>query len=309
VSGGGSLWQVNGGLTVGNADSGSLSVISKGAVVLDSLDAGALSAGNGQITVTGAGSKLSVSGNAIFGDQGNGTLTLQSGALGHARQRGLSQREKCAWDSDPDRRGHDAERRGDHDPWWELVRRCFTLGKGTTLNITNLNIGPGGVLNSFGGSIGGYSATVGPALTAGLVTFGSGTATNGTTADPTVSGTVSAANTLVSLAAGLGTAAQSSYRDITGTISGGAFTDHPAQLTALNGGSLPGMVPVVTSRRRHGTLQPMLARSNPVSCGRAIGTPVWDTQIRGQVSTYRPSGSEPPFSAVSCAGVIVNAPP
>jgi len=31
---------VNGGLTVGNADSGSLSVISKGAVVLDSLDAG-----------------------------------------------------------------------------------------------------------------------------------------------------------------------------------------------------------------------------------------------------------------------------
>ena len=115
----------------------------------------------------------------------------------------------------------------------------MTLGIGTSFNASNIIIGSNGVLTTAGGSLGGYTATVGPALTAGLTSFVSGAATNGTTSNPAVSGTVSAANTLVSLRAGLGSAPVSSYKDITSTIANGAFTVSQAMLTALNGGSLP----------------------------------------------------------------------
>jgi len=71
---------------------------------------------NGQITVTGAGSKLSVSGNAIFGDQGNGTLTLQSGALGTLGNATFGNAKKCAWDMTLTGAGTTLIRRGDHDP-------------------------------------------------------------------------------------------------------------------------------------------------------------------------------------------------
>ena len=115
----------------------------------------------------------------------------------------------------------------------------LTLGKGTSFNVGSLFIGPGGVLAMSGGSLGGYATTIGPGLTAGLKTFFAGTATNGTTADATVSGTVSAPNSLVSLRAGLDSAAPAGYADITGTIASGTFTVTAAELTALNGGVLP----------------------------------------------------------------------
>jgi hypothetical protein len=115
----------------------------------------------------------------------------------------------------------------------------MTLGAGTALYVGTLNIGPGGILTVAGGAIRPYVATVGPALGAGLVTFGAGTAINGTTANPMVTVTVSAANTLVSLRAGLSSASAASYTDITATVANGAFTVSPAELTALNRGTLP----------------------------------------------------------------------
>jgi autotransporter family porin len=45
------------------------------------LDVGAQSGGAGAVNVSGAGSTLSVSGNATFGDQGTGNLSIQSGAV------------------------------------------------------------------------------------------------------------------------------------------------------------------------------------------------------------------------------------
>ena len=61
VSGNGSLWQVNGGLTVGNASTGALSIDTSGAAVLDTLDLGAQSTGTGGVTVSGTGSGTSIS--------------------------------------------------------------------------------------------------------------------------------------------------------------------------------------------------------------------------------------------------------
>ena len=82
VSGLGSQWQVNGGLTIGAADSGSqLTVNAKGVVVLDALNVGAGALGGGTVAVSGVDSKVSVTGTAVFGDQGNGILSLQSGAV------------------------------------------------------------------------------------------------------------------------------------------------------------------------------------------------------------------------------------
>ena len=239
MSGAGSLWQVNGGLTVGNNDSGSqLSVNAKGTVVLDTVDVGAASLGGGTISVSGAGTKLSVTGNATFGDQGNGILSMQSGAVVTLGSATFGNAVGSLGQVTLTGKGTTLNVVG------TLVlggagTAVMTLGAGTTLNAGNLVIGSGGVLTTAGGSIGGYNATVGPALSAGLASFGSGTATNGTTANPTVTGTVSAANTLVSLRIGLGSAAPATYTDITGTIVNGAFTVTPAELTALNGGTLP----------------------------------------------------------------------
>ena len=238
VSGTGTLWQVNGGLTVGNGDSGTLLVNSAGAVVLDSLQAGAQATGDGLITVTGAGTKLSVSGAATFGDQGNATLALQSGGLVTLGSATFGNAKGSLGSVTLTGSGTTLNVAGTLT-LGGAGSAVLTLGTGTALHVSGLNIGPGGVLNSLGGLIGGYTATVAPALTAGLVTFGAGTATDGTTADPTVSGSVSAANTLVSLRAGLGTAPPASFTDITATIANGAFTVTPTQLTALNGGTLP----------------------------------------------------------------------
>ena len=239
VQGAGTQWQVNGGLTIGAAvGNAQLSISANGAVVLDSLDVGAGSSGAGTVGVSGAGAKLSVSGAAIFGDHGSGALNIQNGALvtlGSAtfgNQAGSSSQVSLS--------GNGSEL---------FVPGTLTLGgsgsatltlsAGASLDVGALNIGPGGVLVSHGGTVTIYKPTVGPALTAGLATFAAGTATNGTTADPTVTGTALAVNALVSLRAGLGAAASATYTDITGSIANGAFTLTAAQLAALNGGTLP----------------------------------------------------------------------
>jgi T5SS/PEP-CTERM-associated repeat protein len=239
VSGAGSLWQVNGGLTIGNADSGSqLSVNAKGTAVLDTVTVGGGSLGGGTISVSGSGSKLSVTGLADFGAQRNGILSMQSGAvvtLGSATfgDTGGSLGQVTLTGAGTTLNVMGTLTLGGSGT------AVMTLGAGTSFNAGNLFIGPGGVLTTAGGAIGGYTPSVGPALTAGLATFGAGTATNGTTADPTVNGTISAANTLVSLRVGLGSALPSAFEDITSRISAGAFTFTQAELTALNGGTLP----------------------------------------------------------------------
>ena len=239
VSGSGSLWQVNGGLTLGNADSGAqLSVNGRGLVVLDSLDVGAQTAGSGTVGVAGSGSRLSVTGNAVFGDQGNGFLNIQSGAVVTLGNATFGNVAGSVGQVTLTGTGTTLNVTGTLTLGGSGTA-VMTIGSGTGLYVGNLNIGPRGILTSAGGFIGQYTPTVGPVLTAGLATFGAGGATNGTTADPTVTGTVSATNHLVSLRAGLGSAAPGSYTDITGTISSGAFTVTPAQLAAMNGGTLP----------------------------------------------------------------------
>ena len=239
VSGAGTLWQVNGDLTVGNADSGTqLSVNAKGAVVLDTLDVGAQSAGGGTVGVSGAGTELSVSGTATFGDQGNGFLNIQSGAVVTLGNATFGNVAGSVGQITLTGKGTVLNVPGTLTLGGSGTA-VMTLGAGTALEVGNLNIGPSGILTSAGGFIGSYVPTVGPVLTAGLASFGAGTATDGTTANPTVTGTVSAANTLVSLRAGLGSTALADYADITGTIANGAFTITPAQLTAMNSGSLP----------------------------------------------------------------------
>ena len=77
VSGTGTQWQVNGGLTVGEADSGSQVSVNGGATaVIDTLTAGDQNASNGTVSVSGAGTRLSVSGLADFGVHGTGLLSV-----------------------------------------------------------------------------------------------------------------------------------------------------------------------------------------------------------------------------------------
>lgn len=83
VTGSGSTWQIAGALQIGNGASGTLSVTDGGTITAAALDAGVQKVGTrqggGQIDVSGSGSRVDISSNAIVGDAGTGMLSILDG--------------------------------------------------------------------------------------------------------------------------------------------------------------------------------------------------------------------------------------
>lgn len=82
VEGRGSLWEVTGGpLSVGYNGTGSLTVSDGGAVTSINATIGSNATGNGTVTVTGAGSTWTSTGNIYVGNGGQGTLSIENGGV------------------------------------------------------------------------------------------------------------------------------------------------------------------------------------------------------------------------------------
>ncbi|MEJ0019610.1 MAG: Ig-like domain-containing protein [Acetobacteraceae bacterium] len=239
VTGTDSLWQLNGQLVVGGADSGSLAITAGGAVVAGSIEAGQAAGGSGIISVTGAGSRLSATGDLLLGDGSAADLWILNGAVVTAANATLGVLAGGSGVIDLEGEGSRLDITGDLTIGG-AGSAVLVLGAGTELNVTgNLNIGPGGVLTSFGGSIGSPGVNR-PTLNVALVNDTGANKTDRITADATTAGKAVAANGVATLRAALGGAADADYVDLTdGLAADGTFTISAAQLAALNGGALP----------------------------------------------------------------------
>src|SRR5262249_22315689 len=81
VNGIGSSWQINNGLTVGNAGLGLLQISQGGIVIaVDAVEAAA-GGGDGVIVVAGTGSALALTGSLTVGNHGAGELSILSGGI------------------------------------------------------------------------------------------------------------------------------------------------------------------------------------------------------------------------------------
>ena len=239
VTGTNSLWQVDGQLVVGGADNGSLSITGGASVVAGSMDAALQASGSGVISVVGTGSKLSVTGQLLVGDAGSADLAILNGAVVTAASGEFGVQAGGTGVVDIEGNGSTLNITG------SLIiggngSAVVVLGAGTQLNVSdNLIIGPGGVLDSFGGFIGSPALTA-PAVTAALANDTGLSATDKVTTDATVTGQATAANGIATLRVGINGIADAQYLDLTDALAAdGSYTLTPAQLTALNGGTLP----------------------------------------------------------------------
>ncbi|HEY4201822.1 MAG TPA: autotransporter domain-containing protein [Devosiaceae bacterium] len=81
VTGTGSLWTIDGSLTLGDNGFGTLLIDSKGAVAAQSSVLGNTADATGTITVDGLGSQLNLTGNLEIGEAGTGDVTVRNGGV------------------------------------------------------------------------------------------------------------------------------------------------------------------------------------------------------------------------------------
>ncbi len=235
VKGTGSLWQIGGELVVGGGASGTLSVAAGGAVIASSLTAGEAAGGVGIISVIGAGSRLSTTGELAIGDAGSSTLTINDHGIVTAGSAVFGAQKTGSAVINLTGAGAELDVAGTLT-LGGAGSATLVLGKGATLSVGALSLGKGGLLTSAGGAISGLTLGSPPALTAALANQTGAKATT----DATITGTVTAPSGLATLRGGLGATAVTGYVDLTDQVAAnGAFTLTPAQLAAMNGGTLP----------------------------------------------------------------------
>lgn len=137
VIGKGSEWMVGGGLTVGDAATGLLSIAAGGSVVATTLDAGVQNSGSGVgvglISLAGPGTQLSISGDAVVGDAGSATMSILNGATFNAANLTIGSQGS----------GVGAVQVSDMG---SVLHLTGTLNIGTTLGVGELTIGPNGTI-------------------------------------------------------------------------------------------------------------------------------------------------------------------
>jgi T5SS/PEP-CTERM-associated repeat protein len=162
VTGASSTWQIAGGLTVGNAASGSLNIASGGTVSATSMDVAAQSTSNGIISVVGTGSALNLSGNITLSDQSAAELSILSGATVSANNVDIGLNAGGSGNVDIEGQGSRLDIANNLNIGDAGVG-VLTLGNNTELTVANnINIGANGVLNQFGGSIDPSTITIAP---------------------------------------------------------------------------------------------------------------------------------------------------
>ncbi|MGE0417784.1 MAG: Ig-like domain-containing protein, partial [Acetobacteraceae bacterium] len=231
----GSLWQVGGTLVVGGAADGTLSISDGGAVVAEAVVAGQGSGGIGFVSVAGAGSRLSTTGTLTIGEAGTSTLSVADHGVVTATDAIFGNLKDSSAVINLTGTGAILDVAGTLT-LGGAGSATLVLGQGATLSVGSLKIGAGGVLISKGGSIAAAAPAAAPTLSMGLANQTG----NKATTDSTITGNVGSAAGLATLRVGLGATPVTDYVDITDKVAAdGTFTLTPAQVAALNGGSLP----------------------------------------------------------------------
>jgi T5SS/PEP-CTERM-associated repeat protein/uncharacterized repeat protein (TIGR03803 family) len=159
VTGAGSNWQITGGLYIGTAAAGSLSVTAGGSLNAATLDLGVAVGGSGVVSVVGA-SHLVIGGHLTIGDGGSAGLSIFNGGIVTAADADLGL--LGAGTGNVDLEGAGSRLNVSHNlNVGGLGLGVMTVGQGSTLTVANdLNQGAKGVLNVVGGIVDPASGTL-----------------------------------------------------------------------------------------------------------------------------------------------------